>query len=204
MKQIYVLYGGDNTYKTTITTVAKYIMTYPLHKETSVNIDTLLDNWDVLKISQFHNITTFAKTPKKMYSVITLNDNILQEEDKTLKEIERPKFVKWAEAQKEMLGSNLWAKHVIEQFKTVPNFKKYWIGDLRFKEEYKALQEFKNTFDSEINIIKIVLSNDLKSSNKHIIDFNKKPIILNINVEQNYNKIIKDIYLQVYNILTND
>lgn len=204
MKTIYALHGHDNTFKSTITAIAKFFITGEKSNNDEYNVLELQKNINGYKMLQLKNIYHFADEPKRQYYNLTKDNRIYKETDKKEKEKARKEFVEFAESQKQIHGNDVWAIHLINKIKKDKFYNLFWIGDLRFETEYSSLVRLHNSNNYNFNVkfINININNDIKTYyKKDNLKNNMFNYVINIDANKPYNKIIEDIYYQLKNIL---
>lgn len=204
MKKIYALHGHDNSFKTTITAIAKYFINGEKTNNDEYNILELQKNINGYKILQLQNILHFADELKRQYYELTKDKKIYQELNKTEKEQSREKLVEFAESQKQIHGNDIWAIHLLNKIKKDKFHNLFWIGDLRFETEYSSLVRLHNSekYNFNVKFININVDTDDKTYyKKDDLKNNMFNYTININNNKSYNEIIKDIYYQLKSIL---
>jgi hypothetical protein len=209
--KLYALHAHDNEYKSTITAIVNYMFdmsnpeTQKRHQHSDMlAIDYIIQEIELLKTKLNNNIYHFADAPKKMYGELSGDWSMSTpvNEDRLAKELCRASFVAWAESQKELFGSNVWAKRVV---KTINNNKKTcFIGDLRFKSELDEIQKNINP-NRKVEFMYVDVLNRKSNETYYIKDkmnnawFHHK---ITVDASKPYTDILKDIYLQLIPIIT--
>lgn len=103
--------------------------------------------------------TSFAYEPKKLFFDLTSNNFF--EDDRTVKESIREKFIAFAEGMKNILDDrSVWANMLIKKLN--PNDPTTIITDLRMKEEYDALVNYCKENSIQLLILEVISKKDFE------------------------------------------
>ena len=209
MKRLFVLHAHDNSYKSTITAIAGWMMSSDFNKTDlfdAINVNTLISKIEVLKSTSLKQVFHFSEKPKDIFRQISniteMSSN--KNADRLQKELVRGQFVDWAEQQKVTFGSNVWSIPVIKAInKKIKSHDTFWIGDLRFETELAEIQKTINPkFDVKFISVNVIGHKQaVNYYEKQTLPINSFHFQITIDESIDYNNSIQQIYYQLKEIL---